>query len=108
MAIIKRRREYFTVDDVVDIRVDTEGGRVTAFRLNFRVFLDGKWRTAVRYDTDHGHLHRHRCWLPAERQVQPLEDRERPAKDYGPAMREAQADLRLHWRLYRARMEAVR
>ena len=39
-------------------RMRRRGAVVVAFTVQFKVWTDGAWRPAVRYDAAHGHAHR--------------------------------------------------
>lgn len=95
------QREFFlTKPDGIAIRVgfNLDRGRVTEFTVQLECWLDGRWRSAVRYDTAHDRPHRDtqnwtggvekKDWLPVE-------------TDYNNAMSQAIRDLTAHAQTYR-------
>lgn len=85
--------------------MEIEDGRVLGFSVNYRAQIGGDWVEVVRYDTDHGHLHKHENWKEAEQAITPLEDEDDPEPPYNEAFAEAEADLKANWQDYRRKME---
>lgn len=92
-------------DDALRCELTILEGRVTGPLLQYEAHLDAEWRPVVRYDTSHGFLHRHRSWLPENRQTDDLESPKHPARDYSAAFEAAKNDLKEHWKSYRKAME---
>lgn len=104
MAKIKHYEEQFTPWDALDVTFATRRGEVVRFAVNYRAKIQDQWHEALRVDTEHGRLHRHRFWLPLDEQVEWL-----PAPlILGTALREAIAEVQAKWPEYRARLEAAR
>jgi len=78
MALRKVRHEHHLSDegnDILDVNLDIEKGKVQRFALNYRTLIKGKWHIIYRIDNYHGFLHEQRFWVSEEQM--PLEDEER-------------------------------
>lgn len=94
---------YLTDADVLDVRFDLRGNRITGFRVNYRAFIEGTWKEIVRYDTSHGRLHVHQFWAPRRGAKADLDARIRD--DYTDAVSGCLDDLEANWQVYRRNVE---
>ncbi len=94
----------FTPTDRLHVTVQKDKGQVTAFSIQYQALMGGTWTSVVRYDTNHGYLHRHRFWLPLDEQIDDREPRNQPARDYTIPFKSAYDDLAANWRIFRANM----
>lgn len=101
----KRWTVEFSDEDWLSIELNVAKGKVTGLVLNYLAHIDDEIREVVRYDTDHGYLHRHQFWLNEKRQVLDLDDPKNPLHDYGAIFEVAAADLRANWSIYRRKLE---
>jgi hypothetical protein len=101
----KRWTVEFSDEDWLSIELDVTKGKVTGLVLNYLAHIDDEIREVVRYDTDHGYLHRHRFWLSENKQVHDLEDPKNPSTDYGAVFQAAADDLRANWSAYRSKLQ---
>jgi hypothetical protein len=65
-----------------------------AFVIQLETYLDGQWRTVVRYDTAHGHAHRD--WYRRDG----TQTKTFLGMDFTIARTFAQHDILQHWRRY--------
>lgn len=94
----------FTPTDRLEVAFTKERGKVTAFSIQYQAAIRGEWRSVVRYDTNHGYLHRHRFWLDKDDQIDDREPRDAPATDYTTPFKIAYDELCSKWREFRANM----
>lgn len=94
---------YLTDVDLLDVRLDLRGNRITGFRINSRAFINDTWKEIVRYDTAHGRLHVHHFWPPHRDTSEDLEAALR--HDYTVAVTESLRDLHANWQTYRDHVE---
>ena len=106
MPKVKAFSVFFTADDILDVEMQVEQGRIREFKVNYRCRIADVWHEAVRYDTEHGALHVHRFYLPLTREARAL-GRTKPAnRDYTSQVQRAEADLATNRKKYRSQMEA--
>jgi hypothetical protein len=72
----------------------TERGRVIDFTVQLESLVSGRWRPIVRYDSAHGHAHRH-CYHGSKKAV-----RESLSLGFPEALTFAEMDLRDNWERY--------
>lgn len=48
-----------TDKDKIITRIETDGHRVVSFSVQYEALIYSRWRKIVRYDSAHGHPHRH-------------------------------------------------
>jgi hypothetical protein len=72
--------------------------QVTEFVVQLELFIDGKWKPIVRYDTAHGFAHRDTFHCGGKTEKTPLF-----IGDYSSTLTFAEMDLRSNWELYRDR-----
>jgi hypothetical protein len=72
--------------------------QVTEFVVQLELFVDGKWKPVVRYDTAHGFAHRDTFHGDGRTEKTPLF-----IGDYSSTLTFAEMDLRSNWELYRDR-----
>jgi hypothetical protein len=101
-------RVEFTPTDRLEVAFIKERGKVTAFAIQYQAVIRGHWISVVRYDTNHGYLHRHRFWLEEDEQVDDREPRGKPSADYTVPFKTAYDDLSANWRSFRAHMTRKR
>lgn len=97
-------RVEFTPTDRLEVAFTKERGKVTAFSIQYQAVIRGNWQSVVRYDTNHGYLHRHRFWLDTDDQIDDQESRDDPATDYTVPFKIAYDELCEGWRTFRAHM----
>lgn len=88
----------------VDVSFKREGTRIVDLAVNFTAIIDGIPREVVRWDTNHGHLHKH-DWLSGEERLVDLEDPADPSRFYNAALTAAIEDLKKNWAKYVGIME---
>ena len=49
--------------DKLFVSFKTEKGKIIDFILQYHGLTDKGWRTIIRYDTQHGFAHEHRCYF---------------------------------------------
>ncbi len=98
-------RVEFTPTDRLEVAFTKEQGKVTAFSIQYQAVIRGEWVSVVRYDTNHGYLHRHRFWLAPDKQIDDREPRSQPARDYTIPFKTAYDELCANWRAFRANMK---
>ena len=97
-------RVEFTPADRLEVAFTKQRGKVTAFSIQYQAIIRGQWVSVVRYDTNHGYLHRHRFWLPPNEQIDDRDPRKQPAADYTIPFKTAYDELSANWRTFRASM----
>lgn len=65
--VIKEVQNYFTADDVVDVRIVKEKNRFIGFVLSYRAYIEGEWHEVIRFDTAHNYLHMQKFWRSQSR-----------------------------------------
>jgi hypothetical protein len=95
---LKEFFDYLTSTDRLRYRIATNRGQVFDFVVQYEVFVDGRFRPAVRYDASHGHGHRdvlgydgrtvRKDWLPEYMSLKEC-------------LNYAAVDLRVNWKHYR-------
>jgi hypothetical protein len=102
------RHENFRVDftptDRLEVTFTKTRGKAKAFSIQYQAVIRGRWTPVVRYDTNHGYLHRHRFWLDADKQIDDQEPRGEPSADYTIPFKTAYDELSANWRTFRANM----
>lgn len=106
MSKVKAFSVFFTPDDILDVEMHVEQGRIREFKVNYRCRIAEAWHEVVRYDAEHGALHVHRYYVPAVRETWALERSKPPDRDYTAQVSRAENDLAKNWKKYRAQMEA--
>lgn len=91
--------------DELLVHFKKKGGKIEWFKINYRALVRGKWTEVVRYDMAHGHLHVHRFWLPAGKQIEALDEPKRRNPPYNEQLTKARDDLRENWEKYRRSIE---
>lgn len=66
MKRTKRFRIPLSEGDIVDVKLEIEGGTLIGFVLNLRCKIEDVWRQVYRVDTVHGYLHEQRFWISSE------------------------------------------
>ncbi|MBI4393314.1 MAG: hypothetical protein HY556_05890 [Euryarchaeota archaeon] len=105
-TIYKRYEVDLSLDDVIDVAIRTQRGRVLSFALNYRARIGGAWHEVARYDTCHGYVHLHRAWLPEQDRVTTMA-REKRSTRLKVALQEARSDILENWTIFRERVEAA-
>jgi hypothetical protein len=101
----KSERHVIPLTDQDEIVVDpgfSKPGLLSEASVNYRAFIDGRWRAVIRYDNAHGYPHRHRFWRTPE--ATPL----RFPMTATRLVEVAKEDLARNWLRYRRMMAAVR
>ena len=101
-------RVEFTPADRLEVAFTKQGGKVTAFSIQYQAAIRGEWVSVVRYDTNHGYLHRHRFWLDEKEQIDDQEPSDRPTADYTVPFKNAYDELCANWRSFRSQMTRKR
>lgn len=66
MKRTKRFRIPLSEGNMLDVRLEIEGGDLKGFALNLRCKIEDVWYQVYRVDTAHGYLHEQRFWISPE------------------------------------------
>ena len=87
--------------DRLRIHFITQNGQVISIIVvQYKAYIDGKWRPIVRFDEAHGFFHRD-IMLPSGEQVKSS----RPSTDKNLALNDAISDIKNFWPTYRETFE---
>ena len=89
--------------DKAEVRLETEGGRVRKFAVQYLALIDDDWTPIVRYDNAHGEGHRDRLHPDGTKDTNDLN-----LYDLEETFEFALRDIRLFWEDYRSEYERQR
>jgi len=97
------KKEFFKyIDDegkeIVRMKIQTDGKKVTDILVQYDTFLDNKWTPIIRYDCAHGYFHKDVLNPKGNKEkhtivIQNLED----------ALLYAEQDIKDRWKFYKTR-----
>jgi hypothetical protein len=100
----KRLQIPLSLDDVLEVHLVLDGSNLKGFSVQYKAYIEGKWRRVIRYDTAHGFLHVHRSWRNEKNhdtvpQVEGL--------PYSSVFPWVEKDIKQNWARYRRYIEKI-
>jgi len=104
MPKCKRLQIPLSLDDVLEVHLTLDGSELKDFSIQYKAYINGKWRRVIRYDTAHGYLHVHRAWRQEEdHDTVPQVD----GLPYAAVLPWVEKDLKKNWARYRRYVEGT-